>query len=170
MGYDERMSIRRKRMRSTIKWGGAVVTVLLLIVWVGSGWFKVGFSVLPVVAAGIHRGEIRVVHEQPCSWWSARFHEFGVGLNDSGERFGWWFEYKRIPFPTSPPSYSHRVAVPIWFLILLAAAPRFLIWRSDRKRDPNACRKCGYSRTGLPADRACPECGAASLRRAAGAG
>jgi hypothetical protein len=24
---------------------------------------------------------------------------------------------------------------------------------------PNACRQCGYSRTGLPADRACPECG-----------
>ena len=26
------------RVRKTIKWGGAVVTVVLLVVWIGTGW------------------------------------------------------------------------------------------------------------------------------------
>ncbi len=29
----------RNRMRSTIKWAGTVLTVLLLVVWVGSAWW-----------------------------------------------------------------------------------------------------------------------------------
>ena len=31
------------RIRKTIKWGGAAVTVLLVVVWVGSGWLSVGW-------------------------------------------------------------------------------------------------------------------------------
>jgi ssDNA-binding Zn-finger/Zn-ribbon topoisomerase 1 len=74
----------------------------------------------------------------------------------SGALFRWWFAIEdRVVF-------GNRViivAIPCWALAAFAAAPTLLIWRHDRKRDPNACPKCGYSRTGLPADRACPECG-----------
>ena len=29
------------RIRKTIKWGGAVVTVLLVVAWIGSGWGEI---------------------------------------------------------------------------------------------------------------------------------
>src|SRR5258708_976615 len=33
------------RIRKTVKWGGAAVTVLLVVLWIGSGWCAIGFQV-----------------------------------------------------------------------------------------------------------------------------
>lgn len=40
-------------------------------------------------------------------------------------------------------------------------------WRSDRRRARGGCSKCGYSREGLDAGAACPECGATGSRAGA---
>ena len=32
------------KIRKTIKWGGAVVTVLLVVVWIGSGWWGAEYT------------------------------------------------------------------------------------------------------------------------------
>jgi len=45
------------------------------------------------------------------------------------------------------------------------------MFRTDRRRARvekfNLCTKCGYSRVGLPVDRACPECGHAETGQVA---
>lgn len=48
---------------------------------------------------------------------------------------------------------------------LLYTAFYAVIMLLNRKRPPGVCGNCGYNRTGLPADRACPECGKAITRR-----
>ena len=35
------------RIRKTIKWGGAAATVLLVVVWIGSGWVVLGWGHSP---------------------------------------------------------------------------------------------------------------------------
>ena len=93
--YDGGVSIRG-RTRSTIKWAGAVVTVLLVIVWVGSGWCEAGCFARPTISGHVAKGRLVIGWEEP--------------------------------------------------------------WRSQTCKD-RQLPQCGYSRTGLPADRACPECG-----------
>jgi hypothetical protein len=77
--------------------------------------------------------------------------------------FRWWFDSATIG---SGRGVGHVCSIPIWFLAMLTAMPTFLMWRHDRNlrmlERANACPKCGYDRTGLPVDRACPECGSAN--------
>ncbi len=55
----------RKRLRSTCKWGGTAATVLLLVVWVGSAWWRVGFDVRPTVGFGVYAGQVIIGWEEP---------------------------------------------------------------------------------------------------------
>ena len=34
----------KRRVRKTVKWGGLVLTVLLVVVWIGSGWWQMYLS------------------------------------------------------------------------------------------------------------------------------
>jgi len=156
------VSIRRT-LRSTIKWGGAAVTVLVLVVWVGSAWWSPYVVAFPnaiarvygssIAGVGLRKGQLIVIVQGD---WTIQNLEFEVGTQAYAHTFSWqwWFDAELL-------SGSTVLFVPLWFLALLTATPTFLIWRRDRKRLPGACSKCGYSRTGLPADRACPECGVA---------
>lgn len=136
----------RRRIRGTIKWGGAALTVLLLIVWVGSASYRGGFIVGKIVL-WFDAGAVVITNSsQPHLYWT---FEYG-----SSAPFRWWIFYR-------PTVGGALVWIPLWIPLFLTAMPTFLMWRHDRKRrcDPNLCPKCGYSRTGLPPDRACPECG-----------
>ena len=46
--------------RKTVKWGGAVLTVLLLVVWIGSGWRDASVSSNPSRWLSLRRGQLRV--------------------------------------------------------------------------------------------------------------
>jgi hypothetical protein len=136
----------RRGIRGTIKWGGAVVTVLLLIVWVGSASYRGGFIIGKVVLY-FDAGSVVITNSsQPHLYWTFKYGSSGP--------FRWWIFYRQ-----NAGGGGEAVGIPTWIPLLLTAVPTFLIWRHDRKRPPGICRKCGYSRTGLPADRACPECG-----------
>jgi hypothetical protein len=150
------VSIRRT-LRSTIKWGGAAVTVLLLIVWVGSAWYG-AHAHLNTVGASVWSGRLYLVYE------STSFPVTlspGVGIGRASVRFEWWFYFSQRSYANGEVNF---IVIPLWFPALLLVIGTLLLWRADRKCDPNACAKCGYSRTGLPADRLCPECGAVTPR------
>jgi hypothetical protein len=142
----------------SIKWIGAVVTVVLLLVWVGSRWYGFGlYTRSSSNLAGVFGGRLVLVWTMPLSSQLRDLRgsfDFQVGT----QPFHWWFEFR-----SDVSSRMREIAIPTWSLALLTATPTVWLWRRDRRRRraeaANCCRTCGYSRTGLPADRACPECG-----------
>ncbi len=78
----------------------------------------------------IIRDDFEVVsRSRPLEWWRWDFYEWGF-------------------------------TVPTWAVLLAVAAPTGLLWwRNLRRRGANVCGGCGYSLTGLPPGKPCPECG-----------
>ncbi|MCL4196578.1 MAG: hypothetical protein KJZ69_03720 [Phycisphaerales bacterium] len=147
-------------MRSTIKWGGTVLTVLLLLAWVGSRWRKFGGYMLPTAAATVDGGQLCIGWLEPwspipdsdgCIWvWSHSYQEFA-----------WWFDFDGGPIQTGHTALY--VYVPVWTLVLLAGLPTASVWYRDRRRAPGLCIKCGYDLRGNTSG-VCPECGGEAPR------
>ncbi|MCC6908080.1 MAG: hypothetical protein IT430_09085 [Phycisphaerales bacterium] len=147
----------RKRLRSTIKWSGTVLTVLLLVVWVGSAWWACTLFLPTSLLASVMSGQIYVEWREPVSvhWSQVQW----VGPYRASTQFAWWFA--RQTFSTPGGSITTSTSVPLWSLVCLSALPTTWIWYRDRRRAPGLCAKCGYDLRG--ADHAvCPECGAAA--------
>ncbi len=145
----------RKRLRSTIKWGGTVLTVLLLVVWVGSAWWGAGCWLEPTTELWVYAGRIFIGWQEPwsiipvdCSW---------IPPERQSEPFSWWFERRRYTWGGGTFTI---VLIPIWALVVLVATPTVWIWYRDRRKQPSLCVKCGYDLRGAD-HAACPECGAA---------
>ena len=147
------------RIRKTIKYGGAALTVLLVVVWIGSGsrcfscWNRWG------LALRVSGGQI-VLFYTP-------------NENDHGSEF----RFARQDFIIElQPYFPRRIAngpnvcwgffLPLWMLAAMMLLLTALAFRLDtlarRRERMNLCQKCGYDRTGLASDTVCPECGAPS--------
>jgi hypothetical protein len=143
------------RIRKTIKWGGAVVTLLLVVVWIGSGWWYVTWNEREKFAAVLTEGRVCVGHWlgiPTASWprvyyvrrWRGEFHlELGFArANDS--ILGTW-------------------ALPLWLPATLAALPTCAAWcidlRNGRRKRLGHCVSCNYDRAGIAREAKCPECG-----------
>ena len=143
-----------------------MVSVLLVVVWIGSGWCNSGDlklwsrTTLPVeswvsivhgsIAAGSWRYAPFAFHlvvpfdQPPCEPWS-------LTLSSSWSRnaSGW------------------HMVVPLWPVVACAAACTLGAWWKDsralaRKR-ACLCPNCNYDRTGLAVGAVCPECGDAEV-------
>jgi hypothetical protein len=149
------------RIRKTIKWGGAVVTVLLVVVWIGSRWLGAdwhgmgsGYAMIVDGSLIVARGEstdltgLRVLHVRGIKHRSL-FAPFYLG--QSAPRWSIW--------------------VPLWTPVAILILPTVAAWRFDalaRRRERaarlNLCPKCNYDRAGIAAGAACPECGHTAVR------
>ena len=136
-------------------WIGAVITLFLLIVWVGSGWFICGAGCVPTLFVQVCDGVLRINWMQGVQvrgdWKAFPIHFHGL------IKFIWWFGVHRS-------AVSAHLDIPLWTVVLLTGVPTYLIWRRDRRArrsGPATCPQCGYDLTGLPSggDHACPECG-----------
>lgn len=150
----------RKRLRSTIKWGGTVLTVLLLVVWVGSAWWWAKWTCnFPNVDLGVGRGRVVVEINPPDGW--GRMTAFGRGEETAIEFWVDWDVHREIYGPRAGRVSDVWVAIPLWMLALLCGVTAFQMHYSDRRRPNGCCRKCGYDLRGN-ASGVCPECGAAA--------
>jgi hypothetical protein len=146
------------RIRKTIKWGGAAVTVLLVVAWIGSRWRLFGW-------AGGGRGWM-VCSGRLCLTKNPDIVVYAPNgaffqTCDSTWPFDWWFS-GRIDDP------GFEIWIPLWapgmFILILTA----VAWRWDalaRRARLNLCPKCNYDRAGIAADAKCPECGAMPVVR-----
>jgi hypothetical protein len=148
------------RIRKTIKWGGAAVTVLLVVVWIGSGWVFVTHSGGEDPFVEIRGGEFSFSQPGPgpvvsrttcglnahrvCQTWLPRWNG-----GSSGGLANWHLELN----------------IPLWLPVVAFAIPTAAAWvyesRYRRRAKLNLCPHCGYDRTGLAggAGAVCPECG-----------
>ena len=144
------------RIRKTIKWGGAAVTVLLVVVWVGSGWWLLSWGGMSNsgnywhFAACFGRVEF-VSFPAP----GAAYSKVLIEPHPYPGRFEWGFQQ------------TAWFDVPLWAIVGCAFACTFSAWHLDalarrNRAKLNLCPKCGYDRTGLVGgkDAKCPECGA----------
>jgi hypothetical protein len=146
------------RIRKTIKWGGAAVTLLLVVVWIGSGWVsagRYGFQYHILIAGGcvIPQWPTGGNGDYPAPGWVCTCHHWHVTR--------WW------PFLNDSGAWV-RLYIPIWLLAvmaaLLAGTARYFDTLARRRARLNLCPKCGYDRAGLAASAVCPECGMAEQR------
>jgi hypothetical protein len=79
---------------------------------------------------------------------------------DPGWTLDWEGWHVPIPIPLvtsdSPPSATWGMIPLSWFVLGLGA---MAIWGFRAQHPKDGCRVCGYARTGLASDAACPECG-----------
>ncbi len=146
----------RNRLRSTIKWGGTVLTVLLLVVWVGSAFVYCGLDGLPTFEVSVSDGAFCLVCEHPWSWSPLQV-ELYHGFNGDRKLWSWWFNSY-----SGPGGWNGDVSwilVPIWFVAVVLGLPTMWLWHRDRHRTANLCPKCAYDLRGNTSG-VCPECGA----------
>jgi hypothetical protein len=146
------------RIRKTIKWGGAAVTLLLVVVWIGSGWYSLWRMNPEGYTLGVIGGRAVAAHAPSA---------MGGFLSPTG----WHFVRSSFSLQWSFSLESHPsewyLRVPAWPVALLSAGATALAWRFDtlacRRARLNLCPKCHYDRAGLAAGAKCPECGAAQM-------
>ena len=148
-----------------MKWGGAAVTVLLVVVWIGSGWWSVQWTSRRYGSLGAFGGNVRVTCYDTASVRS--------------ELLGWRVEERRSPdflsrfnFNNFRPAFGRFpggwfAVVPLWCLLPIGLCASLITWRLDvlaRRLDTvRRCPRCGYDRAGLPLLAVCPECGSGSV-------
>jgi hypothetical protein len=136
-----------------------VLAVVIALAWLASGRLGVSYTARSFPqyqrTVGVWRGMIHITAERSLV---VRYHHVEEGLSTFAVRDpGWepWFkteEYQMGPF-------RHRyLALPLWPLWLIVAAPTLWLWWLDRRRPPGSCPRCGYDLSGVPGG-VCPECG-----------
>ena len=146
------------KIRKTVKWGGAAVTVLLAVLWYGSGrWFiascaSTNYNNIVELA----RGGIQVLWQRPLAMPPKLIWKFA----SSNTGFEWWIGF------VGSWSTNWQLAIPLWIPVVPTLLVTMLAWHLDvRARRPkrtNPCPSCGYDRTGLAPSAVCPECGTPS--------
>jgi len=142
------------RIRKTIKWGGAAVTVLLVVVWIGSAWRELGWYTARATNVHIAGGQMGFLYFSGKGSSSA---QPGLHWEPVNWPFKWWFFWVHNAYYTS-------LMIPCWLPLACVLPPTVVAWRRDTlarcRAKLNLCPKCGYDRTGLAAGAKCPECGA----------
>lgn len=161
------------------KWGGAVVAVLLLVVWIGSAWWYAGVESLwnrNGIDADAHHGTVSAGWMRPVDASGGPFieWEFHRSLHESDPlwfklRGEWYFSHDGPPLDRVKATY---VMFPIWFPLVIVLAGTSLVWRADlratRRARVGLCAACGYDLVGVvgvvgvvgtAAGAVCPECG-----------
>ena len=144
------------RIRKTIKYGGAALTVLLVVVWIGSGWWTASWSPFADLTV-----------------WCSKGHVVAYTYDDRhfAPETPFWFT-SRATALTIPrwivmqAGSCRRVYVPLWIPVLptvILTALAFCLDTLARRRERiGYCPKCHYDRAGIASDAVCPECGAAA--------
>ncbi len=146
------------RIRKTIKWGkygGAAVTVLLVVVWMGSNGRMLWWSSSDGHALVVDRGLLQIEYP-PLP--NGRHLKAGWHAQRVFDGLFWW------PLPRRDFGFSNFV-IPFWYLVAASLTGTASAWSLDvfanrRARfKPHRCPKCNYDRTGLAPGVVCPECG-----------
>ena len=146
----------KRAARKTVKWGGAGVTVLLAVLWIGSAWWMVGWIFADGDRYYVLSGQMGVYLRATVDS-SVKEAE---GICDRAPlRLHWWFDSRQ--------KFTYQAySIPLWPPFLLSLLATAAAWRSDakhlRRAREGTCLACGYDRAGLAPGAVCPECGAAA--------
>jgi len=142
-------------IRKSVKWGGAALAIVLLVAWIGSGWWAVHSPILGDNRFLLGSGAVAWVSYPALRSLSDSWR----WIYDSPFPFVWWFSY------VDNGGY-YCLHIPLWAPLLFTLIVTGFAWRADliarRRAMLGKCTKCGYARAGLAPDAVCPECGSAA--------
>ena len=146
------------RIRKTVKWGGAVVTVLLVVVWIKSGLLLIHWDTPTTMLMSVEMGRV----------------QFGPMPRSLSHTRPGWHQYPLSPLTLRmglewmDDASGRHYLIPLWIPAALSLLCTSSAWaldirssRQQRNARLGLCPKCNYDRTGLAAGAVCPECGAA---------
>ena len=152
------------KLRKTTKWGGAAMTLVLVVVWSASLQWTVAWTYSD-------RGELRcrgglvVLEHVADEYAGARFGTRGLRIKPWRSRPEWQVRFEHYKTNWNPRGHlvpdTFFIDLPLWLPALLTLAVTIPAWRLDAlaRRRSGLCNKCGSSLVGLPAGSTCPECG-----------
>ncbi len=157
------------RIRKTVKWGGAAVTVLLVVVWIASAWFMLEWGNRGGWHTVLSGGEWIISYAGPADPASPSDLPGFVGRRLPSAQYYWpvgfYFTWHPKPQLSWLLGWYGQWFVPLWIPVLFFGMLSALAWRLDtlarRRARLNLCPTggCNYDRTGLAAGAVCPECG-----------
>jgi len=150
--------MRRRRPRPRIFWAWTLTltAALLAVVWVGSMrvsvWVLCSLPQPQTVSGGGVGISLQSISMPYGSTW---------GYSVTPWQTDWWFRCRLWTFENTPVT---SLFIPLWPFVLLTGVPGvWMLIKSRKHTNPNACPACGYDRTGLPQSSTspapCPECG-----------
>ena len=148
----------RTRARRVVKWAGPVLTILLVVAWLGSQTRRVAWSPTGRYWISLAGGHVRFARLEPAAPANSGSRRWESG--PISPEFSWWFQRGSIA------SYSSWSAVPVWVFIVPTAGATAAAWWLDARarRRPGLCPRCGYDLAGLSPGTPCPECGRVPAR------
>ncbi len=160
---------RRQRLRSTCKWGGVTLCVLLFALWLASGWWflsahrQFGPREVYTRAVWIDEGRFIFIDAVPSNGSNVEWYFRCARRYEDNQHPASWLW--RFEFPDEPGWRFY--AAPLWFPFLIIALPTgYLFWSDHRRRmRAGCCGKCGYDLKGNVSGK-CPECGATTAKAA----
>jgi hypothetical protein len=153
--------MRRRWLSAAARWGLTALTAAVIVAWVMSRWWTVGFVLDSGTNIGLAAGTVACdLSRSTVAQHAEPERGFYCTRDDPGVNLGMFWLPHLVPHP-----WYEIIIVPLWFLALPLAAGTALAWRTPvrlaLRRRRGACVKCGYARAGLAADAVCPECAAA---------
>jgi hypothetical protein len=150
------------KIRKTIKWGGVAVTVLLVVVWIVSGTWTLGWVSRAGYQIALHHGAILMQYSP--STIDAAAVEGWRGQRAATHPAGMMFNYVCAPRCGSfAPVPGWYVIAPVVIPIVVVGVGSLIAWRFDtlahRRARLNHCSNCNYDRAGIEKNAVCPECG-----------
>jgi hypothetical protein len=140
------------RIRKTIKWGGAAVSVLLVVVWIGTQHRAIGWQIRSMGSVWLGGGRFTI----DTGFWASIPETSGPIAFAWGGPPGWRFESVR-----DGPCWA--LCAPLWMLTAVSLSIAAISLRLDtlarRRERMGKCPKCNYDRAGIAGDAKCPECG-----------
>lgn len=131
------------RVRKTVKWGGAVIVVLLVALWIYNGWWSILFvnarSATVIADSGrLLIGPVRLTEGE--RRWLRRWPSSNPG------RFRWGLSVERAHM-------TRQIAIPLWFPTALCVISASAAWRFDimtrRRTHSGNCPSCNHNLAGL---------------------
>ncbi|MCH8270015.1 MAG: hypothetical protein IH985_02230 [Planctomycetes bacterium] len=158
------MKLPRLITRRRAKWVGACASTFILLLGIGSIWYApfaeltMRHSVVSVnVAAGRVNGTLFHSDDAPFPPRKIRLDFIRLRAPSMDLGFRWNVHPGRTNFGGLIMA-SREISIPLWFPLLLLAAPTAWLWYTDRRAKPWQCPKCRYDLRGLDGG-VCPECG-----------
>jgi hypothetical protein len=146
--------IRRRRVRSALKWTGVACCGLLVAILAGS----LDWSLTYLDVGGEEQFQVTVVNGAICvAKYNWETNAIGSGrtwtLSQDATSPIWWPKHWR-------DMMGEGLAIPIWIPLVCVAFPTVVLIVRGRRVSKGYCQACGYDLTGNESG-TCPECGTA---------